>query len=98
MEKKPGPRRQKSTGNLVRQTVLIPEDLKHLVVRESYAYGVSQNELISRAIRAYLAGEEPGPGDEPDGEFASVVGMFGKGLPRDLAAEHDRHLYHKEDH
>lgn len=98
MEKKPGPKRQKSTGDLVRQTILLPEDLKHLVARESYTCGVSQNELISRAIRAYLTREEPGAGEEPDAEFESVVGIFGKGLPRDLAVEHDRHIYHKEDH
>ncbi len=96
MDKKPGAKRQRNTGNLVRQTILLPEDLKHLVARESYTYGVSQNELISRAIRAYLTEEEPGAGEEPDADFESIVGIFGKGLPRNLAADHDHHIYHKE--
>lgn len=96
MEKKAKPSRQKSPeGGLVRQTILLPRDLKQLVARESYTYGISQNELISRALRAYLEREEAGSVEQPDDDFESIVGLFGKGLPEDLAAEHDKYIYGK---
>lgn len=98
MEKKDRTARQKSPEEgLVRQTILLPRGLKQMVVRESYAYGISQNELISRALRAYLEREEVNGTEERDEEFESIIGMFGKGLPADLAADHDRYIYGKGD-
>jgi hypothetical protein len=87
----------------VRKTIYIPEGLQRRLERESVIEGVSQTELIRRAVAGYLevretAAYEVEKEDERLKERKRLLGSFvvlieEDDLPEDLARNHDKYLY-----
>lgn len=78
---------------MYRTTIMLPDDLKRLAVRESARQGISMGEFIRGAVASALAA--PPPGTNADPLFADQVIHEGD-APRDTAHRHDDYLYDRE--
>jgi len=75
---------------MYRTTIMLPEELKSRVVRESQALGISLGEFVRGALSAAVdASESKTTSDPLLADHACHTGR----VPRDAAAKHDDYLY-----
>ena len=73
-----------------RTTIMLPQDLKHRVVRESQRLGVSLGEYVRVSLESALGREDQSGSDDP---LFSDDAVFSGHAPRDASATHDEYLY-----
>lgn len=78
---------------MYRTTIMLPDDLKSRVVRESRALGISLGEYVRGALSAALDASASQTSDDPLlTDHATHKGR----VPSDTAAGHDDYLYGAE--
>ena len=75
---------------MYRTTIMLPEELKSRVVRESASLGVSLGEFVRGALAAAL--DDGTSSEDNDTLFSDHASYAGK-APKNAAASHDDYLY-----
>jgi hypothetical protein len=73
-----------------RTTIMLPEDLKSKVVRESAALGISLGEFVRGALASALDDSE---GREANDTLLADRATYQETAPKDAADNHDAYLY-----
>jgi len=77
---------------MYRTTIMLPEDLKSRVVRESNSLGISLGEFVRGALAAAL---DVNAGDPVNDTLLSDNASYAGKTPSDMAQRHDEYLYGK---
>lgn len=75
---------------MYRTTIMLPDHLKRLVVRESARQGVSMGEFIRGAVTSALSDGKPGSKLDP---LLADDAVHAAKAPVDAARRHDDYLY-----
>lgn len=75
---------------MTRTTIMLPTELKTRAARRAKQMGVSLGELIRESLEAALSGSQDRDRSDP---LFDDTAVFGGAARRDLAANHDEHLY-----
>jgi len=82
---------------MVKKQIYLTREEEKLLVRESFIEGVSQAEVIRRALDSYVAGKARRKRDRKDPLY-KFVGVFGDfEVPEDFSSNLDKYVYGGED-